>query len=256
MSSFYDELAPFYHLVFDDWDASIDRQGSMLTGIIRTRWPGHHTVLDVSCGIGTQVLALAGNGFEVTGSDISSCAVERARREARMRNREIAFSICDMREAFAHHGGGFDLVITCDNSIPHLLTDSDILTALGQMFACLRPGGGCLLTVRDYEQEPRGKSILKPIRAVTRDGARHVVFQVWDFDGDHYDLTLYLVEENLSNQKVTARAMRSRYYAIGINRLLALMREAGFKETMMLDGAFYQPALVGTKPPLLGRSVN
>ena len=248
MASFYDELAPRYHLIFDDWDASIRRQGCVLAEIIRAHWPGSSRVLDVSCGIGTQAIALAINGFEVEASDISPRAVERASEEARQRGQDIAFSVCDMREAFAMHGGGFDLVISCDNSIPHLLSDSDISAALRQMFACLRPGGGCLITVRDYEQEPRGTNIVKPISAVTREGIRYVAFQVWDFDGDCYDLTMFLVGENLSTGKVATQAMRSRYYAIGIPRLMALMDEAGFEQTARLDGAFYQPVLVGTRP--------
>jgi len=36
-------------------------------------------------------------------------------------------------------------------------------------------------------------------------------------------------------------------YAIGITRLLELMQEAGFAHSARLDGAFYQPVLVGTK---------
>ena len=248
MSSFYDELAPLYHLIFGDWDKSIERQGLMLTQILRARWPDHHTVLDVSCGIGTQAIGLAINGFRVNASDISSRAVERAIEEALQRDQDIAFSVCDMREAFAHHGGGFDLVVSCDNSIPHLLTDAEISMAFSQMFACLRPGGGCVITVRDYDREPRGTNIVKPIRALTRDGVRYVVFQVWDFEGDLYDLTMFIVEESVSTRAVSTRVMRSRYYAIGIPRLIALMREAGFQDTRRLDEVFYQPVLLGTKP--------
>jgi hypothetical protein len=58
MNDFYDELAPLYHLIFEDWDVSIERQGSDLAAIIRAEWPGHRTVLDVSCGIGTQARAM------------------------------------------------------------------------------------------------------------------------------------------------------------------------------------------------------
>jgi hypothetical protein len=35
---FYDELAPFYHLIFPDWEASIRRQAEALDGVIRERW--------------------------------------------------------------------------------------------------------------------------------------------------------------------------------------------------------------------------
>ncbi|MGH7875817.1 MAG: class I SAM-dependent methyltransferase [Candidatus Binatia bacterium] len=65
--------------------------------------------------------------------------MSRAKREAAARNVDIAFSVCDMRQAHQHHGSGFDLVISCDNSIPDLLSDDDILAALREMHACLRP---------------------------------------------------------------------------------------------------------------------
>ena len=63
MADFYDELAPRYHLIFADWDESIAHQGRQLGAILRSHWPDHHCVLDVSCGIGTQAIALAMNGF-------------------------------------------------------------------------------------------------------------------------------------------------------------------------------------------------
>jgi SAM-dependent methyltransferase len=247
MTDFYDELAPLYHLFFEDWNASIRRQGQQLSGILRREWPDCHSVLDVSCGIGTQAIALAIQGYRVRGSDISKQAVERAKAEAVVRGQSIEFSICDMRKAHAHHGTGSDLVISCDNSVPHLLSDLEIALALEQMHACLRPGGGCLLTVRDYEREPRGKNIVKPYGARVEDGMRHVAIQVWDFDGDQYDLTIYFVQADLSTRVVTSRALRSRYYAIGATRLCELLVEAGFSNVKRLDDVFYQPVIVGTK---------
>jgi SAM-dependent methyltransferase len=249
MADFYDDLAPLYHLIFADWDTSIRRQGQQLADVIRSCWPQCRSVLDVSCGIGTQAIALAMNGFDLRGSDLSAKAIERARSEAARRGRTIDFSVCDMRQAFAHHGGGFDLVISCDNSLPHLLDEAQILLALRQMHACLRAGGGCLLTVRDYNSEPRGTNIVKPYAARVENGKRFVALQVWDFEGEQYDLTLFLIEEDLATRAVTTRSMRSRYLAIGTGRLLALMREAGFRDAQRFDGVFYQPVLVGTRAP-------
>jgi SAM-dependent methyltransferase len=248
MVDFYDQLAPYYHLIFADWEQAITRQGQALAAILRDRWPGHRSVLDLACGIGTQAIGLAQNGFWVKASDISSGALERARSEAAARGVVIEFSLCDMRQAFACHGGGFDVVLAADNAVPHLLSDAEILSAFESMYACLKPGGGCVITVRDYEREPRGTNIVKPHGARIENGKRWVSLQVWDFDGDCYDLTLYLIEEDLATGSAQTHAMRSRYYAIGTTRLLALMTQAGFAQATRLDDVFFQPVLIGTRP--------
>lgn len=244
----YDELAPFYHLLFPDWEASMARQAAALNGIIRQIWRTEvRTVLDAACGIGTQALGLAARGYQVTASDLSQAGVERARREAAARGLTLDFSVADMREAFTAHGRQFDLVIACDNSVPHLLTDDDLRQALGQFHACLSPGGGCLLTVRDYDQEERGGTQVKPAAfRVDPDGVRRLVFQVWEADGPHYDFSLYLIEDRGGAEAVT-HILRSRYYAVSADHLLALMSEAGFEDVARFDGNFYQPVLVGTK---------
>jgi SAM-dependent methyltransferase len=228
MAGFYDELAPFYRLIYRDWEEGIASQAEDLVNIIRSQWNGKvSSVLDVSCGIGTQAIGLARLGFNVTASDLSAAGIARAREESLARGLSIRYSVCDMREAAVHHGSGFDLAICCDNSITHLLTDADIACALQQMHACLRPGGGCLMTVRDYDKEERGTGLVKPYGTREVDGKRILIFQVWDFEGDQYDLSMYFVEDDRAGL-IQTRVMHSRYYAIGPHKLLKLMRQAGF----------------------------
>jgi hypothetical protein len=59
---------------------------------------------------------------------------------------------------------------------------------------------------------------------------------------------MYVIEENLADGRISTRALRFRYYAIGISRLLSLMEEAGFTKTVRIDDVFWQPILVGTRP--------
>src|SRR5437588_184905 len=227
MSDFYDRLASLYHLIFQDWNGSIERQAGQLTNLIRERWGvGPKTVLGASCGIGTQAIGLSQRGFLVTASDLSAGAVARAKVEAQRRAVEIDFSVCDMRAAHTHHRRQFDVVISCDNSISHLLNDDDLLAALREMFACTRPSGGCLLTVRDYDREERGTGLVKPYGVREEGGKRYVIFQVWDFAGDIYDLAMYFVIDDGGWQPET-HVMRSRYDAIGADRLMELMRRGG-----------------------------
>ena len=113
----------------------------MLNSVIRELWRDALTVLDVSCGIGTQAIGLAKLGYNVTASDLSPEEVERAKLEATLRNLSVAFSVADMSQAFNHHARQFDVVISCDNSVPHLLSDENILTAFRQFYQATRPGG-------------------------------------------------------------------------------------------------------------------
>jgi SAM-dependent methyltransferase len=246
-ADFYDSLTPFYHLIHQDWDESIRRQGEQLTTLIDTHWKGARKILDVSCGIGTQALALSLKGYEMVASDLSEKEIARAKREADKRGLKIPFSIADMRGAHVHHGGGFDVVISADNSLPHLLTDEDILTALTQMHSCLKPGGGCILTVRDYDSEPTGRNIVKPYGVRVEDGKRYLLFQVWDFEADCCIIAFYFLEEDSQTHEVKTHVMRSKYYAISISKLMDMMKKVGFKDVRRLDDTFYQPVLVGTR---------
>ncbi|MGO9934842.1 MAG: class I SAM-dependent methyltransferase [Steroidobacteraceae bacterium] len=112
MPDFYDDLAPLYHLIHQDWDASIRRQGEQLSVLIKTEWPQSKRVLDVSCGIGTQAIGLAQHGYSVTASDISANALARAKHEARargahlMRSRYYAISITRLLELMRQAGFG------------------------------------------------------------------------------------------------------------------------------------------------------
>ena len=84
----YDELASQYHLIFEDWELSVERQGAALSSILQGKCGLATTarILDCACGIGTQSLGLAKMGFRVAGCDLSARAIERARLEASRRN--------------------------------------------------------------------------------------------------------------------------------------------------------------------------
>ncbi len=83
-----------YHLIYPDWDKSIQYQGRMLETVIHEIVDDNaSSVLDVSCGIGTQALALSSRGYHVPASDLSPQEVERAKQEATLRGLCIVFSV-------------------------------------------------------------------------------------------------------------------------------------------------------------------
>lgn len=246
---FYDALAPFYHLLFPDWEASIARQGAALDAVIRAEAGSDaRTVLDVAAGIGTQALGLAALGYAVTASDLSSGAVRRLRDEAARRGLAMDARQADMRAAWDAHGRAFHVVLCADNALPHLLTDGEILQALRELRRCTAPGGICLVSIRDYDAIDLRTQRLHPYGVREADGARWILFQLWDPHPPLYDTTLYVVEDRGSEART--HTMRATYYALPVARLMELMRDAGFEDVRQLDeDAFFQPLVLGRAGP-------
>lgn len=70
----------------------------MLDYVIREIWGDNiSSILDVSCGIGTQSLGLSSKGYHVTASDLSFEEIQRAKQEAALRDLSVDFSVADMR---------------------------------------------------------------------------------------------------------------------------------------------------------------
>jgi SAM-dependent methyltransferase len=246
-AEFYNQLTPFYHLVYPDWEASITNQAAALDSLITEVWGGRvQTILDAACGIGTQTLGLAQLGYTMTGADLSPAAVARAKHEATTRGHQVAWCVADMRHLPIHPHQQFDLVIACDNALPHLLTDEALLTAFRAFYTCVRSRGGCLITVRDYDREERAGIQVKSYGLRIEAQTRYLVWQVWEFDGPTYDVAMYFVVDQGGPTCVT-HVMRTKYYAVGTDRLMSLMSAAGFQRVQRLDDRFYQPVLIGTR---------
>ena len=120
MTNFSDQLTPFFHLVYKDWNASVHRQGEQLSALIKTEWSSSKKSLDVFLRHRNSSHRTCNARVLRYRFDLSEKAIERAKQEAHCRNVEVSFSVCDMRKAHVHHGSGFDVVVSGDNSLPHL----------------------------------------------------------------------------------------------------------------------------------------
>ena len=245
---FYDQLAPYYHLLYPNWEASIARQASGLAAVLTEFGvPTGSSILDAACGIGTQSLGLAQLGYRVSASDISTAAVARAKQEAAERGLTIAFSVADLRQLSELFASGFDAVLACDNAIPHLLSDDEIRAALVECRRVLAPGGVLLISVRDYATIERRSPDYRPYGHRIEGDCEYAAEQTWNWDGEQYDLTLRLTERCAGRTPVV-HEFHSRYYAVPLVTLERLLGEAGFVSVVRRDEKFFQPLLVGVRP--------
>jgi len=130
--------------------------------------------------------------------------------------------------------------------VPHLLTGAAILRAFQQCYRCTRPGGGLLITVRDYDQVERSGTQVKPYGLRVEQGKRYLIFQVWDFAGEIYEVSMYFICD-AGDTDCETHVMRAKYYAIGTGQLMSLIEEAGFIDVQRVDGRFFQPVIIGRR---------
>lgn len=95
------------------------------------------TVLDLTCGTGSQVFWLAKRGYNVTGSDISSGMLKIAKNKARRDKMNVRLLRGDMRTIKV---GKFDAAITIFNAIGHL-TKAGFEKAMRNIHRNLNPHG-------------------------------------------------------------------------------------------------------------------
>ncbi len=245
---YYDQLAPYYKYIYQDWEASIKHQANILNRVIKEYFGEQvDDILDVACGIGTQTIGLAEIGYHMVASDISSKEIDQAKLEASNRGLQIEFDVVDMRDIQSKYKRQFDVILACDNAIPHLLNDADILSTFKGFCSCIVRNGGCIISVRDYADMERGGTRFYPRTVHVTNDKRIVIFDLWQFDGDYYDITTYIVEDNLNKPAKTVVSQGGKYYCITIVKLEKLLKKAGFSRVEILRDKFFQPLLLGVK---------
>lgn len=250
VEKFYDDLSDQYHLISSGWEESVRTQGEVLNRILQNKTQkALLDILDCSCGIGTQAIGLALNGHSVFASDLSSKAVERAKFESQKLGLNMRFAVSDFRELGVQIPGEFDVVISCDNSIPHLLTNEDLLLAFKNMSEKVRNGGTILLSMRDYDfirkEHPQG---MPPRKIRDKNGTR-IYMQTWDWNSlkDSYELELFLLKQNEIGWVTTSH--KTNYRAWLRDEVSSALAAASFKSVRWMmpeDSGYYQPVVIAT----------
>lgn len=243
---FYDELADDYHLIYPDWSLSVSRQGSALDALVRghLRHAEPLDVLDCSCGIGTQAIGLAEHGHRVVATDLSPAAAARAGTEARRRALAVAAAAGDMR-ALPFADSSFDVVLSADNALAHLLTEDEVRRAVGSMRRVVRDEGLLVLTAKDYGDARQARR-QSTVPSVTDTPAGQVVtFQLWHWQNDGvYDFDHIQLLPDGDTWQVRVRRATSRAWAL--EELAQLVRECGFDDVTWHtadESRFFQPVL-------------
>ncbi len=132
---------------FDAWNINedTDLKNSIIEKLLKKQKV--QSVLDFTCGTGSQVFFLKKRGYSTVGADFSPGLLEIARARASRENLDITFIDGDMRILKV---AAFDAVITIFNAIGHLVR-GDFEKALCNIHSNLKEGGIYIFDILNLE---------------------------------------------------------------------------------------------------------
>jgi glycine/sarcosine N-methyltransferase len=222
-TDFYDALAPMFD-VMTDWEARLAAEGPFLKSVLEEA--GARRVLDAACGSGGHALWLARQGYEVTGADGSPVMIALAQQKAAADGLGVPFVVSDL--ANLQVSAAYDAVLCLGNSLPHLLTQDDLVAALRGMAGVLRPGGVLVLQNLNYDLRWQKQPRWFMAQGGVLDGQEVLVWRFADYDAPAGRIAFHiaLFRKDAPNWKVEVHTTPHRPLFQG--DLSAALVEAGF----------------------------
>ena len=174
-ADFYDELAT-------DYDGMTKfTQRFERTKRLMEKWHSRFqfsSVLDVACGTGLHSCVLAQMGVSTTGADISLQMLKKAKHNAARCGAHVEWIQSPMQELGIHCHKTFDAIFCFGNSLPHLLTKSDLEKALTNFAALLKKDGIFVAQLLNYRRilENRDRIV-----NISKYGDQNII-RFYDFD--------------------------------------------------------------------------
>lgn len=195
------------------------------------------TILDLTCGTGSQVFWLTKHGYKVIGADISTMMLKVAKNKAKKENLDIKFLEGDMRNFYV---GKFDAVITIFNSVGHL-TKLDFEKAMRNINSNLKPGGIYIFDINNLDYLLEGNNITmltidwQKITADTK--VRDVQYSTITSDGILASYTTSFEQRDSEKPKIFTQEQTLQVYKA--KQLKDMLERNGFSviEQLAIDGS-------------------
>lgn len=218
-----------YNKEADHYDKFNDDNSKIINKTIASILKAHKikTVLDMTCGTGSQVFCLAKQRFSVTGLDINQKMLNIAKNKAKKSKIDVDFIKGDMRTSKV---GKFDAVLTIFNSIGHL-TKSDYIKAIRNIRNNLNDNGLYIFDIFNLNYLTKGDNITKlTIDWQKKSGntvTREIQYSTIDKDGILASYDIYHEQKGTGKPKISNAFQTLQVY--NAKQLIDIFKNNGFK---------------------------
>ncbi len=229
----FEDLAFIYDQAID-WEQRLAREIPFLTKVIEEK--PNARILDLACGSGRHAVALASQGYEVTGLDLSPQMIEAAKHHAEEKGVVVQFSIADMRQVTELLEGPYDLVICLGNSLALLPTLPDMQQTLTNANQLLTDGGSFVSQILNFEEIRQTGFRFFPLKSGHTKNGKEVVFARF-FEPQKTDDSRHLVFVGITRTESGWQPTLSSQPVLQLDKPLleSALHKAGFKHL-----AFFQ----------------
>jgi glycine/sarcosine N-methyltransferase len=186
-----------------------------------------NTVLDAACGTGWHVWMFSDMGLSPVGSDISSDMLALAKRN--LEGKYLQLKVEDFRSLGKSWGDRYQMVTCLTDSLPYMLTDEDVITALESMYDRVADGGILVVSngITDSLLDRKPKFI--PAR-VLRNEAFYLIAEYPNEEQFSFNI-LYVVK--------TEESFAHRFTTMTYNAMRKSTLERCFKQTQFRNIQYY-----------------
>lgn len=229
--------ASYYNTRAEHYDEFNENNLRIINALLEKILKEHQvaTVLDLTCGTGSQVFWLKEKGFEVVGSDISRSMLKIAKEKAKLKGLKIKFLQGDCRTV---HAGQFDAAITIFNAIGHL-TREDFKLTIQNINRNLNPGGLYVFDIFNLDCLKAGNNITKLtgdwIAASDGQTFREIQFSTISDDGILASYSAYVYQDGHSSPTKVSKGYENTLQVYGSAELQDILKENGFAVVAQTD---------------------
>jgi 2-polyprenyl-3-methyl-5-hydroxy-6-metoxy-1,4-benzoquinol methylase len=225
----YEGFAQFF--AKGNYPAYSQRMAEALPSLLQELGSRPQDILDIACGEGSFAVAMAKQGFRVTGVDQSAAMLKFATAKAKREGVRVGFHQHDMRKL--NFGQQFDLVTCWFDSLNYLLDVKDVRATFDGVARALRPRGLFIFDVNTiYRLNLLARRYACVVERETSD-----VFQVHrhSYDAERNIATFHIVDfaREKSHWNRVEEVHQERGYAP--EELRACLRDAQLQERACWD---------------------